>query len=371
MAEQKEKPEAQEAKPAPKAPTYKPRQLHDFRLPTSILGIDVFANGEHAVAGCMDGVYMVNLKNGEHHKLYEHESYVSSVRLHEGLNQVVSGGYDGRLVWFDLVQKKVIREVKAHDFWSWRMRMSPDREWVASASGQYLPGDIKYHPAASEEPLVKVYNMKSGEQKAAFNMMPSVQAVGFSNDSRYVAGGNLMGEVVVWDLKENKLAAKMQTKDLTSWGIIKSHCYIGGIFDLVFSPDDKLLYIAGMGEMRDPMAGNGKQLWIAFDWRAGKEVRRTNGSEAGQGLMESLGFHPSGKWFAMGGRLVKGEWSLAFFNAEDGKRMHHLKATPRNTGIAFDQSGKLMVVSGTDTQTKPKGDSFKPFGRLKVYSIDA
>ena len=74
-----------------------------------------------------------------------------------------------------------------------------------------------------------------------------------------------MGEVRVYELDSKKLIAQWTTPDFTSWGIIKSHCYIGGIYDMQFSPDDDHIYVAGMGYMRDPMAGNGKQLWQHVD----------------------------------------------------------------------------------------------------------
>jgi hypothetical protein len=67
--------------------------------------------------------------------------------------------------------------------------------------------------------------------------------------------------------KAVRLIREWNTPDFTSWGIIKSHHYIGGIFDFSFSPDGSRLITCGMGPMRDPMAGNGKQTWQEFDWK--------------------------------------------------------------------------------------------------------
>ena len=38
----------------------------------------------------------------------------------------------------------------------------------------------------------------------------------------------------------------------TSWGIIKSHCYIGGIHAMAFDPSDEHLLLAGMGANARP-----------------------------------------------------------------------------------------------------------------------
>ena len=37
--------------------------------------------------------------------------------------------------------------MKAHDFWSWQLALSPDGSRVASVTGQYLAGGWKYEPA--------------------------------------------------------------------------------------------------------------------------------------------------------------------------------------------------------------------------------
>src|ERR1051326_7306070 len=105
-------------------------------------------------------------------------------------------------------------------------------------------------------------------------------------------------------------AAAWTTPDFTSWGIIKSHHYIGGIFDLVFSPDGRDVLVCGMGPMADPMAGNGKQTWQRFAWRdaAGKvqnpprKAAEIGESDAGRGLMEVIRFHPHGKSFLTAGK---------------------------------------------------------------------
>jgi hypothetical protein len=132
-----------------------------------------------------------------------------------------------------------------------------------------------------------------------------------SADSRLVAAGNLMGEVRVWSVESGEQVGVFQSKDFTSWGIIKSHCYLVGVFGIRFSPDGNELIICGMGDMRDPMAGNGRQLWQRWNWREGKMVGQTKEKQLGEGLMEALVMHPSGESFLMGGRLRGGEWNAA------------------------------------------------------------
>lgn len=341
-----------------------------YRLPTAVLGGDLSLDGGQLFAGCMDGIYSVDLRNGQKQKLDTHESYVSSV-CRTGENHLVSAGYDGGLQWFDLRKKKRIRRVQAHQFWSWQMAISPDRKIIASVTGQYLAGDYDYRPAAETEPCVKVFHAQNGKPLHQFPHVPSVQAVAISADSKHVAAANLMGEVRVYELAAGKQVAKWVTPDFTSWGIIKSHCNIGGIYDMQFAPDGNHLHVCGMGIMRDPMAGNGKQLWQKFAWRETepKKVDQTHAGESGEGLMETLAVHPGGKHFLMAGRLRGGSWNAALFEMESGKLVQSLKTGCRVTHAVFSETGNQLVLLGGQGQPRSKNGKTRSFGRVDCFEV--
>lgn len=347
------------------------RRVNRHMLPTAVLGADVRADGSTLYAACMDGVYEVNAENGEPRKLYAHESYASGVVLLEAAGTLVSAGYDGALTWYDLKAGKILRTVKAHGFWSWDLARSADGKYVASATGQYLAGGLKYEPAPEREPSVKVYDATSGALVHSLPHVPPTLSVTFSPDSRYVAAGNLMGEVRVWDVQTGRQAANWTTDSFTGWGIIKSHCYIGGIYALAFTPDADALLLGGMGPMTDPMAGNGKQLWQRFAWREEKprKIDETKGSDSGEGLMETLAVHPGGAHFVMSGRLRGGSWNTALFGMADGALVHSLKTDTRITKALFAAEGKRMVLAGTQRQPNMKDGAVPAFGHLDVYEV--
>lgn len=341
-----------------------------FRVPTTVLGGDIAADGKQLFLGCMDGLYELNLNSGDSRKRDDHESYVSSV-CSSANGQVISAGYDGGIQWWDSKTNQRIRRVQAHAFWSWQMAISPDRKRIASVTGQYIAGDYDYNPAPEKEPSVKVLDAASGKVLHQFEHVPSVQAVAISPNNQFVAAGNLMGEVRVYDLNLNKQVAQWTTKDFTSWGIIKSHCNIGGIYDMQFSPDGDHLYVAGMGFMRDPMAGNGRQLWQKFAWRekAPKKVDETHKGESGEGLMETLVMHPSKKHFIMAGRLRGGSWNAGLFEVESGKLVQSLKTGFRITQAVFDTSGEKLFLLGGQGQPRNKDGKFPKFGRIDCFDV--
>lgn len=342
-----------------------------FKLPTGVLGADLSEDGCALAAACMDGVYRADLNTAVSEKIDEHESYVSSAAFID-TSTVVSAGYDGCVRWTEVGSATTFRSIKVHDFWSWDMAVSPDRTKIASVTGQYIAGDYRYEPLPEREPSVVVLTVDSGEVLYRFSHVPSVQAVAFSPDGRYVAAGNLMGEVRIWDCVSGELAAKFTTPAFTSWGIIKSHCYLGGIFAIRFTPKGDELLLAGMGPMRDPMAGNGKQLWQKWSWQNGEPhlVDETHKGENGEGLMETLAVHPVGQQFVMGGRLRGGAWNTAVFDLSNGSRTASLKTGYRVTQALFSKDGERLVLVGAQGQPNSAKDGvFSDYGRVEVYEI--
>lgn len=344
-----------------------------FKLPTAVLGATVAVDGQSLIAGCMDGVYVVDLPNKTSKKIGEHKSYVSSATILPEHNSYVTAGYDGCVKWFDMESHEPTRELDLHSFWSWDIAASPNQSMLASVTGQYLAGGYKYEPLPEREPSVKLISAVSGEMLHQFSHVPSVQAVAFSPDNQLVAAGNLMGEIRIWNCQSGEMVANWTTPDFTSWGIIKSHCYLGGIFAMQFTPDSKSILLAGMGPMRDPMAGNGRQLWQKWSFEGEpKKLDETHEAESGEGLMETLCIHPSQEYFAMGGRLRGGDWNVALFDMKDGNRIATLKTGYRVTEANFTDDGQQLVLVGTQGQPGPDKDGvIADFGRVEVYDLES
>ena len=356
--------------PKKEEPKLTVKSVKEIKLPTGVLSLDVTRDAKNAFAACIDGgVFAVDLESGKAEKLAEHGSYASGVALVADSPLLISAGYDGVLQWHDTQERKTVRKVSAHQFWSWQAAVSADGQFVASVTGQYLCGGYKYEPLPEREPSVRVYETATGKLAHSFPHVPPVQAVAFSRDGKFLAAGNLMGEVRVWELSSGKQTATFTTPSFTGWGIIKGHYYTGGIYALHFTANDDELYLAGMSSTTDPAAGNGRQLWQRFNWRAGKKLSETAEGDSGRGLMETLAFHPSGNYFAMGGRLENGKWSLAFFDVKTGALLHSLDTKSRVTKAVFSADGTKFFTGEALGQGKPKDGVVPDFGRITIYSL--
>ena len=355
-----------------------------YSFPMGILDLAIRGDEQRAYAACMDGLYALAIpaREAKDEKpkavcIGRHSSYVSGVALSKDDTEIATTAYDGTLQVRSLTVEATEEIVphcqeKIHSFWSWRMATSPDRTRVASVSGQYLAGAEDYAPLPSEEPTVKLLDAMTGKELMSFNMLPPVQCVAFDLSGRYLAAGNLMGDLAVWDIESGKTLAEWRTKSFTSWGIIKSHCYISGIFAVSFSPDGKSLYAAGMGDMRDPMAGNGKQLWQRFAWQSNpvEKIQESVADQTGEGLMETLAWHPSGEYFVMAGRLRGGNWNLGIFDTESGQVVGQAKTGMRITSAKFSSDGTQLYLAGMQGQPGRKDNLFPDFGYLERYTVN-
>ncbi|MFO0811540.1 MAG: WD40 repeat domain-containing protein [Gemmataceae bacterium] len=353
----------------------------DLRLPTGVLGLavgearraDASTLATALYAACMDGViYAVDPASGTLTPFEgKHASFASGCVLTPDGRTLISAGYDGWLLWHDVTTKRCFRRVHAHTFWSWQMALSRDGRRVATVSGQYLAGGERYEPAASPEPTVKVYDAVTGDLVRAFDHGPPVLSVAFGPDGRHVAAANMMGEVRVWDVETGALAATIATPDFTSWGIIKSPHYCGGIYGLAFSPDGGALLVCGMGPMTDPMAGNGKMTWQRWDWRTSPPTKlgQIRDGDGGTGLMETLAFAPDGGAFLMAGRQAQGTWTTALFAAGDGKLVAKLDTKSRVTRAAFTQTAKPSFSPRLSARGRKNGQ-WSEYGRIHVVKVD-
>ncbi len=354
--------------------TLKSEHQATIEVPAGVLGATWDNRTSQLYTACMDGqVLSVDLDSKETRSIGNHESYASGIVMGPEEETVISSGYDGLIIWHDIKSRRPIHVVEAHKFWSWRLSISPNGKHLASSTGQYRSGGYKYEPAAETEPSLRVFDARNGTLSHSFSHIPPVTSIAFSPNSQFLAAGNLMGEIKVFDLSTDQLIAEWESKDFTSWGIIKSHHYIGGIFDLSFTPDGEELIACGMGPMRDPMAGNGKQTWQRFAWKEREHplTAEIASNEAGKGLMESLAVDSDRHRFAMAGRLAQGQWNTAIFDLNSGSLLHSIDTKMRTTKALFSAQGSDLFLCGAGSQKPPKEGQWPDFGRVHHYTLSA
>ena len=138
-----------------------------------------------------------------------HQSYVTSLVMSAG--GLVSGSYDGKLIWWNPEDHKPVRKVDAHDRWIRQLAVSPDGKTIASVA---------------DDMVCKLWEAESGKEIRRFtdhkemtpNHYPSMlYAVTYSADGHLIATGDKVGHVAIWDAATGEKVGEVDAPVLYTW----------------------------------------------------------------------------------------------------------------------------------------------------------
>jgi WD40 repeat protein len=225
-----------------------------------------------------------------------HESFVTGLAIAGGGRWAVSGGYDGRLIWWDLEggEQKRVRAIDAHARWIRDVAASGDGRTIASVADDMVCRLWDAGTGALRHEL-------HGHEAETPHHYPSMLfACTFSPDGQYLATGDKVGHVVVWEVAGGRPLATLEAPVNYTWDPVQRRHSIGGIRSLAFSPDGSLLAMGGIGKINniDHIESPGRI--EVFDWRQG--ARTAEFTDLPKGLVECLLFQEGGnRLVAVGG----------------------------------------------------------------------
>lgn len=321
---------------APNPDTLKP--VKDFSRPVITFAIARADGADVAYFGGSDfKVYRADFAapKFEPKELYSHESYVTGVAL--AGPTLVSGGYDGKLTWFDTAEGKAIRTHDAHAKWVRKVVASPDGKLIASVADDML---CKVWDAKTGK---LVHTLKGHKEKTPHDFTSMLYAATFSNDSALLATGDKVGHVVVWDAKTGKELAACEAPGMYTWDKVQRLHSIGGVRSLAFSPNGQSLAVGGMGKVGNIDHLEGKARVEVFDWKAGKQTAEFPGDKFA-GLVNRLAWAPDGSWLLGAGGA--GDGFLCFFDAAAKKTLRQEKLPMHVHDFALSAAGDQITSVG-------------------------
>ncbi len=324
-----------------------PKQVKELPRKEIVFGLARVPGSRRLIFGGSDfQVYDVDLaaEKPEAKAFGAHESYVTGIAV--AGKKAVSGAYDGKLIWWNLENGSKVRSVDAHSKWIRRVVATPDGSTIASVAD-----DMVCRLWDAESGALK-HELKGHAEITPHHYPSMLHACGISADGKFVATGDKVGHIVVWEIASGQSVATVEAPGLYTWDPVQRRHSIGGTRALGFSPDGNLLAAGGISKIGNIDHLEGPPRVEVFDWRKGSKVHEFI-NEGTKGMVERLIFLPDGeKIVSIGGA---NDGFVGLLDLKTKTVLAHEKAPTHLFDATLGDSPETLFVAG--------------YNRLAVYEI--
>ena len=288
--------------------------------------------------GSSDGkIYDLDMmaEKPEPRTLIGHESYVTGL-VHAG-TQLVSAGYDRRLIWWDLASAQPTRSLEAHQRWIRQLILTPDQQQLVSVGDDMV---CRIWDMATGK---LVHELRGHAEKTPHHFPSMLYACAISPDGQYLATGDRVGHVVIWELATGKELATLETPIMYTWDPKARIHSIGGIRSLAFSSDASQLAVGGTGKINNIDHLEALARVEIFDWKKQERTHEFKGNEY-KGLVEHLVFHPENQWLLAAGGDHNG--FIKFFDLENNSIIKQAKAPMHVHEFTLNETYDTIYAAG-------------------------
>ncbi|MFQ5732145.1 MAG: WD40 repeat domain-containing protein [Planctomycetaceae bacterium] len=273
-----------------------------------------------------------------------HDSWVRGLAFVDGGKSLVTGGFDGQLMWWPALAEKPqpTRKIQAHNGWVRYLDVSPDGTLLASCGN---------------DNLVKLWNAADGKAvKSLAGHKSNVYSVLFHPDGKHLLSGDLDGDVKLWEIAAGKAVRTFDAKALHTYNGGQQVHY-GGVRSMSLSPDKKYLACSGLYKATNPLGAVNEPIVLLFDWKTGKKVHSfvTKGV---RGIAWRTIFHPDG--YLVTGSGGSGGGYLIFWKPGSNSDFHKLKLPNTARDMDLHKDGVQIATIHYDRQVRISRMAPKP-----------
>ena len=290
--------------------------------------------GRFVFAGAEDfKIVRWELATGNKVELVGHESWVRGLAFSANGETLVSGGNDGRMIWWSAAADAPVplRTIPAHQGWVRAITVSPDRQLLASCGN-----DLK----------VRLWSLADGSPVREFTGHERhVYHVAFLPDGKRLISGDLTAKFIEWDLETGQAIRNFVIPTLSKFdaGFMADY---GGPYDMAISSDGKRLFASGITNVSNAFAGVGNPIISQIDLEAGKEVVAHLSKAGMQGTAWGFALHPDG--FLVGATGGQGGGHLFFWKLDQKDEFHWLNLGSQARGMSLHPDGIQIATAHFD-----------------------
>jgi WD40 repeat protein len=265
-----------------------------------------------------------------------HDSWVMSAACGVAGSSAVTGGAEGKLVWWDLSAPTPapVRVVAAHQGWIRAIAVSPDGQRIASAGND------------------RVVRVWSGTDGSLIRELPGhgrdVYSLLFVDNDRLLSG-DLMGVIKDWTVSSGQEVGTFDAKALHTYEA-GQRVDFGGVRSLAVSPDRTLLAAGGLHKASNPLGAVHEPLVQLFKMETRELVRSQTVEGITQGVVWRLLFLSDGTLMGVCGGGNGG--ILAYWKPDADKEFHQFKLPNIARDVDSHPDGVQLVTAHHDGQVR-------------------
>lgn len=303
--------------------------LHDLTHTSPLISCRFASDGTRVFAGAEDFSVWRFQPGTEKKVAYPTDAWVRALAVLDESRQLITGGYDGRLMWWSQTDEepKPLRTIEAHAGWIRAVALNADQTRLVSVGNDLV---VRVWDAASGEKLQELTGHESHIYNAAFHPV----------QPDHLVSGDLMANLIHWDWAAGKQQRTWRAESLQKYD--KTFVAdIGGFRGMSFSADGTELLGSGITNVSNAFAGVGNPSVVVFDWETNKQKIEHLSKGKIQGVAWGLKITEDGtRIAATGGR---GGY-LLFWKPGEANEFHNVKLKDVGRDLDLSADGLHLAV---------------------------
>lgn len=309
------------------------RMVQELRHNSPLFSCRFDPTGRFVFAGAQDNtIQRWELAGGAKVALAGHRSWIRGLDFVAARGQLISGSYDGRVIWWqaDAASPTPIRTIEAHRGWARAVAVSPDGRLLATCGNDHL---------------VKLWSTENGNLvRELSGHTCHVYNVAFHPSGEFLVSGDLRGAVKQWSVAQGSETRSFDASLLYRYDNT-FRADIGGVRSMAFSRDGSLLACSGITDVTNAFAGVGRPAIVLFNWQTAARSQVLRPQANFQGTAWGVGCHPSGFIAGVGGGSGGALW---FWRPDQAQSFHSVNLPNNARDLHLHPDGRRLAVAFFD-----------------------